>query len=219
MIVVTVLLVLPGCDNSELPFKKILNIPYHAQEQTNYCAVACIQMWADYQGFCPEQDDIADYLGASSGGLYPHQIVDGVHVFTSSWGFLARRQIEPGAQGDLIAGAITGIKRGVPSIMPFEEGIHTVIVRGFEWDEVDNRPIAEVMYYNDPNPWVAETAIMAFQLETHYFTPAQNEYYVILASQSEYEDGILGHNNFVLSGGTYYGGPTFYDPKGIRTPF
>jgi hypothetical protein len=28
-------------------------------------------------------------------------------------------------------------------------------------------------------------------------------------------NGITGHDNFVLRRGTYYGGPSIYDPKGL----
>ena len=206
-----------GCFNNDLPFVRKLQIPYHSQDQNNYCAVACIQMWADYQGECPTQSQIASFLGVQPTGLYPDQIVQGVRQFTPSWGFLAQRCCtEPGAQGDLIGGIIAGIDRGFPAIMPFYEGTHTVIVRGFEWYEENYKPIATVMYYHDPDPFYgANQIVFAYELESYCFTPAQGNYYAIVASSSFVEQGIDGHNYFILSGGTYYGGPSFYDPKGI----
>jgi hypothetical protein len=37
--------------NSPEPNPKVnLSIPYHGQQQFNYCSVACVQMWAEWDG-------------------------------------------------------------------------------------------------------------------------------------------------------------------------
>ena len=49
-----------------------------------------------------------------------------------------------------------------------------------------------------------------------YFTPSYGRYWVIIAFPDFLDDGIEGHDEFVMAGGTYYGGPVYYDPKGIN---
>ena len=111
---------------------------------------------------------------------------------------------------------ITGIENGAPAIMPFYEASHAVLVTGFEWYVENGRPIAEVMYYNDPDPEIGEPTVeSANVVKNIYFTPHAGLYYVILGDEFFYHEGVTGHDTFVIRSGTYYGGPSVYDPKGL----
>ena len=180
-------------------------------------------MWADRDGDCPDQYLIASTIGVSAGGAYPDDIIEGLNAFTfCPWPKLAIRcWTEPDAQGDLLAGAIRGIEQNYPAVVPFYDGTHAVIVRGFEWHEnlETGKPVAEVMFYHDPDPWEGpDQALVANMLLDYYFTPVAGDYWIILALPSFVEDGINSHIQFIQAGGTYYGGPSIYDPKGILPP-
>ena len=216
-IFIIALLCISGCDEEDPPNKRVLNVPYYSQVHYTYCAAACIQMWAHYDGCYYSQESIANFIGTWPCGTPPYDVVEGVRFFTFSWGYLAYKYDSvPGAQGDLMGACIEGIEDGTPSMMPFYNGSHSVLVTGFEWHYENNRPIAELMYFNDPDPWVGEPdAQSADDIKDFYFTPHANLYYVILGDEFYYNNGIEGHDDFVLRLGTYYGGPSIYDPKGL----
>ena len=218
-IILIALICIISCDDGDPPNEIILNVPYHSQLNYNYCAPTCIQMWAHYDtGTCYSQNDIASYIGlGATGGIDPWSVRNGVEYYTYSPGYVADFCYgSPGAQGDLISSCITGIQEYVPAIMPFYEARHAVLVIGFEWHNEGDRPIAEVMYYHDPDEyWGANMAVVASELEEYYFTPIYGIYYVIIGYRSFLYDGIDGHDNFVLRRGIYYGGPSIYDPKGL----
>ncbi|UCH94434.1 MAG: hypothetical protein JSV88_29760 [Candidatus Aminicenantes bacterium] len=206
-----------GCDSGDPPYKIKLNVPYHCQTEYNFCAPACIQMWAEYDtGFLYPQSEIAGYIGVGAGGIDPYSVRDGVNYYTFSQGYVAYRYLyEPGAPGDLISACIEGIKEHVPAIMPFYGASHAILVIGFEWHEDVDRPIAEVMYYHDPDEyWGSNISITGSELEFN-FTPIVGIYYVIVGDSWFDMYGTIGHDNFVIRRGTYYGGPSFYDPKGL----
>lgn len=102
-----------------------------------------------------------------------------------------------------------------PSIMPFYEE-HAVIIKGYKWHEDSTgRPIAEKVCYHDPiQSRGPNITILAGALDAA-FVPAPFKYWVIVGDRSFIPDGIYGHDTFVLKGGIYYGGTSFYDPKGL----
>jgi len=222
IIILSCLIASFGCDSGDdPPNRRVLNVPYHYQLEYNFCAAAAIQMWAHYDSYYYPQYDIASYIGALSGGVGPYDVEDGVRFYTASSGYVAYRYLyQPGSQGDLIAACIEGVKNYVPAIMPFYSGTHAILVTGFEWYEDINadRPIAEMMYYNDPDPfWGESMSITGTDLD-FYFGPAYGIYYVIIGESCFDTYGTFGHDGFVLRNGTYYGGPSIYDPKGLLEP-
>jgi hypothetical protein len=192
------------------PYVVNLPVPYHQQECENWCGIACIQMWADFDGWLVPQADIASYLGIV-GNLKasPYDLEIGVGAYTASPGWLERRACyEPGGKGELIAASITGIKYCVPSIMPFY-GDHAVLIKGYEWIDED-QPIALACWLHDPdgrNNW----KITAGQLD-YFFECYPSDNWVIVGYYDFVLEGIGGHAAFIAAGGTYYGGPPVYDP-------
>lgn len=218
-LVAMLLLINWTCDLGPVPDKKIiLAVPFFNQECMGYCAPACIQMWAHLDNRPISQNEIAQFINAHPvWGCPPTSIEYGVGEFTCSEGaYVHKSEHEPGAQGDLIAMTITGIECGTPSIMPFHED-HAIIIRGHQWREDENgRPIAIRAYHHDPNN-IPDTSISASLLK-NFFQPSPSDYWIVVAYPDYQFDGISGHNQFILLGGTYYGGPSIYDPKGLIDP-
>ena len=193
-----------------------LQVPYHYQLYCNYCGIACVQMWAHFDGWEVAQDSIASYVGITPGSYAanPYQLERAVGAYTGAYGYLERREFwEPGAQGDLISSTIEGLKYCVPSIMPFS-GNHAVLIKGSEWNEkTDGSPLAKRIYLHDPNNLPSQN-ISADEL-TRRFIPCPFDYWVIVGWEDFILNGIIGHDTFVLMGGTYYGGPSYYNPKDL----
>jgi hypothetical protein len=65
------------------------NVPYYAQEQTYYCAAACVQMVAKWSGTSVSQDEAFVFMNGdpgafgTSGGVRPDDYVRGVRAYTS----------------------------------------------------------------------------------------------------------------------------------------
>lgn len=193
------------------PFYENLWVPYHQQECENWCGIACIQMWADRDGVLVNQGEIATYLGVGNQKASPFHLEMGVGAYTSAPGWLEiRGWYDLGAKGDLVASSITGIKHGYPSIMPFYGGEHAVIIKGYEWREVDEKPVAISCWYHDPNGfnnWRISASILS-----RYFECGIYDYWVIVGFRDFVWEGMAGHQAFIEAGGTYYGGPQTYDP-------
>jgi hypothetical protein len=116
-----------------------LPVPFHAQQEINYCSIACVQMWAHWDGYYAlSQDTIAQEVGIYGTGWLanPYDVERAVGIFTNSMGYLERRSwVEPGAEGDIIASTIEAIKHSTPSILPIDMGRHTILIKGYEWYE------------------------------------------------------------------------------------
>ncbi|UCH98424.1 MAG: C39 family peptidase [Candidatus Aminicenantes bacterium] len=202
------------CIPSDLEKLINLDVPFHNQECSNWCGIACIQMWAHFDGFSVTQQEIANELGIGfNQATSPFDLETGIGSFTCSEGYCATRGIfEPGAQGDLIGATIYAIQDYVPSIMPFWMD-HAVLIKGYKWREDENgRPLAIKVWFHDPNNLPNRT-IDGGTLEIR-FMPAP-VYWVIIGLPDYVFEGIIGHDSFVLAGGTYYGGPYHYDPKDL----
>ncbi|UCH98444.1 MAG: C39 family peptidase [Candidatus Aminicenantes bacterium] len=106
------------------PWTDVLDdVPYCPQEQYNYCAIACIQMWAWYdRHFDVTQNQIANYIGIATLGSYPENVVEGVNAFTDSYGFMVEYNNTNIGQDHCIAACIAAIKDFTPAIMPFYGG-------------------------------------------------------------------------------------------------
>jgi hypothetical protein len=191
-----------------------LNVPYHQQECNNWCGLACIQMWADWDGVNVTQQDIANYLGVGNHTISPYEVLYGVGYFTCSPGHLETRDsFEPGSQGDLISASIYGIQGYVPSIMPFFTD-HAVLIKGYKWrEDENNEPLAIKVWYNDPNGYYNRSC-SGSSLKS-YFMPCPFDYWLIVGDYDFIDGGIDGHDDFVYERGTWYGGPSYYNPKGL----
>ncbi len=204
--------------SAPVPNKIVLPVPYYSQGgNPTYCAVACIKMWAAYDGNMKTLSEIAAFVGVGVIGVEPDDIVNGVGEFTAAEGYRAiKDEYAPGAYGELLSATVIGIQNGFPSIIPTRFGSHAVICRGQEWhDDPNDRPVAERVYFHDPDerPNVDHTVANFMQ---YYFLPAYGKYWVILAYEDFLDDGIDGHIDFIMAGGTYYGGPPVYDPLGMN---
>jgi hypothetical protein len=194
-----------------------LNVPYHKQDCPNYCGIACVQMWAHFDGWLVSQADIAKELDLepTDSMTNPYELEMAVGMYTLSFGYLARKHVtELGGQGDLISASIEGVRQNVPSIMPLYAGLHTALVKGYEWNEKpDGRPYAITAYVHDP--WNGEDLEKPANIFMGEFDPAPFYYWVILGWEDFLDDGSFGHDTFVMMGGTYYGGPAVYNPKNL----
>jgi hypothetical protein len=197
--------------------KANLMIPYHGQEYINYCSIACIQMWAEWDGnMSLTQNQIAQEVGIAGTSYLanPYDVERAVGVFTNSMGYLEiRNWLELGAEGDIIASTIEGIKYSTPSIIPINYGLHTILMKGYEWTEKDEKPFAIRAYYHDPYNNMHDRNVPA-SLLLFEFDPAP-DYWAILGWEYFVWNGAFGHDMFVLQGGTYYGGPSYYNPKNL----
>jgi Papain-like cysteine protease AvrRpt2 len=208
--------------NSDPPdFYDDLSIPNYQQEYLNYCGVACVQMWAHYDNLQTiTQSQIAAYVGIdpnACSGTDPYELLYAVGAYTLSYGWMENKVLtELGVQGDMIASAIEGICHSVPSIFPLDFCSHAVIARGFEWTEnTDGKPLAIRVIFNDPaDGRRRDVNASAFMLR---YDPDPNtfHYWVILGWEDFVWGGINGHDIFVMLGGTYYGGPSYYNPKNL----
>jgi hypothetical protein len=202
---------------SEDPDKTlVLQVPFHNQLYTNYCGAACIQMWSDFDNVNASQTLIANFLGITpnGGGAGPQDLVSAVGQYTASPGHLATRPWNlPGAQGDLIGSTVEGTKHSVPSIIPYNVD-HAVLAIGHKWREkADGTPFAIDIHYHDPYAGAyRRKSLGAF---SNNFLPSTFSYWVILGQEDFELDGTMGHDIFVLRGGTYYGGPAYYNPKNL----
>jgi hypothetical protein len=208
-----------GSGASPLSLEMDLPVPFHKQIYENFCGVACVQMWADLDGIQIPLLDIAGDIGIAPNdrGASPDELLCVIGTYTHSEGYLAIKDSdEPGAQGDLISSTIEGIKYCVPSIMPFTWGEHAVLIKGYEWREKgDGTPYAIRCYYHDPNNRPSQN-ISAYALGLN-FSASFFRYWVLLGRPEFLINGTFGHDSFVIQGGTYYGGPSVYNPKNLDT--
>jgi len=208
-----------GCPGGD-PINEVnLPVAFFEQECLEWCGMACIQMWADWDGHCVTQGEIADYTGVGNDTATAQELLLGVAYYTASEGYLEQRfYYEHGAQGDLISSTVNGVLDYTPSIMPFYRGTHAVLIKGYKYHhDAYSRPIAEKVYYNDPDPFDggANKNTSGVMLE-FYFEPNPFKYWVLLGMEDYVQYGIEGHDEFVLSGGIVYGLPGPYDPKDLR---
>jgi hypothetical protein len=200
------------CNDGNPPvYQKILNIPYCAQEQYNYCAAACIQMWAQYDGQNYSQSEIASSIGAPSS---PYSVANAVSFYTNSDGWLEPVVLDTSVtQNECISYSIASIVDCCPSIIPFNDGEHAVIARGYDWHEEGFTPVADILYYHDPNPAMGGYLdLPANELKQYYFTRSNGYYYVIVGFRTHVSSGSIGYTAFREAGGTYYGAPNDPDP-------
>jgi hypothetical protein len=173
-------------------------------------------MWAHWDGdYMLTQDEIAQEVGiaGTTNLANPYDVERAVGVFTGSMGYLEKRHwLEPGAEGDIIASTIQGIEYSTPAILPVDSGLHTILIKGYEWKEKNEKPFAIRAFYHDPDGEDDED-IPAYLL-MYMFDPAP-DYWAILGWEYFVWDGAFGHDMFVLRGGTYYGGPSYYNPKDL----
>lgn len=132
-----------------------IGVPYRAQEQFNYCAATCVQMWALYDGVSPtpSQGSIFNYmLNYSSGcGSNLLGVSDAVGQFTYTPDAYVDLEVnlDGTAYEDLSARAITSIESDSPAIVVVN-GDHTVVLNGGKWHGEDTRDIWDFVYIHDP---------------------------------------------------------------------
>lgn len=204
------------CNIGSAPPNRLnLWVPYFWQECSNWCGIACVQMWADKDGWYVDQEDIATQIGVVGNNFaHPYQLEMGVGAYTCADGYLeARAWHEVGGKGELLGAIVAGIRAGYPAIMPFG-GNHAVLVTGYRWREgSDGSPIAISYYYHDPDGR-PDQEIGAAEVE-RLFDCGFSDIWVIVGFPEFVWEGIEGHNQFIVAGGTYYGGPETYDPEDI----
>jgi hypothetical protein len=215
------LLNLSGCE-AEDP-DEILSVPYHSQLLPYYCGPACLQMWQDYDGHEHfSQVEIAVLLGTTEAGTSLAALRAGVGELTGSPGWIASIGAgQPGAPGDIISGCVEGMFEGNPSILLCFYGSHFVLAigyKGVEYDPITGKPVAHNIFIHDPAAGNGKTKLTAGELFSQYFHQSSGKYWAIVPHENVFWWGIQSHDDFVLRRGTYYGGPSIYDPKGLLGP-
>ncbi|MCP4221608.1 MAG: hypothetical protein GY765_43690 [bacterium] len=200
-----------------------LDVPFHSQKAHNYCGIACIQMWSefDFKGPTETQQQIANRLGVGANYVDPNVIWTGVSWYTGSPGYIATKSyFEKGGQGDLISSVVTGINESTPSIIPIHLD-HVVLAIGAEWMEkkvivgmyYEFIPVAKVIRVHEPRGIPNKNYSIGELLGD--FTAWGGRYWVLLGRESFLVEGEQGHDEFVMRRGNYYGGPSHYDPKDL----
>ncbi len=218
------LLVICNCDEVEKGVQ--LDVPFHPQEENNYCGIACIQMWSEFD-WGPyiaynDQYSIAEVLNVGIQNVPVETVLVGVSEYTNSMGHLAVIDMfEDGALGDLVSAMVAGIDDRVPSIFPFEKDDHVAIVKGAKWNDqvviVEDqrivRPLAISVTLHDPRSHGNKTYTAArFK---SYVAISNMNYWTILGNEDYLDIGTSAHDTFVFRYGSYYGGPMLYDPKNL----
>lgn len=192
----------------EVPKSKYLSVTHIGQKYQGWCAAACVQMWAWYEGSTYlTQDEIAPVTGWY--GATVDTIANGVTQFTSGAGFSALYSNTWDQQDAAISAQIAAIRSGVPSISIVYDGTHSVIAIGFQWTELsDGTPRADWIKFNDPARSDSRK-VAAWNWKNDYFfpNPASGKYEIVLTNHSNVVDGYEGHQEFKARGGTYYGDP------------
>jgi hypothetical protein len=212
LLLVFVFLINCDDDNSPPNYSVSLNVPYYAWIGQNYCTVACIQMWGAYDGVYVDQATIASDVGAPTN---PYDAAHGVDLYTHSIGFVEMEEAISESKQDLcIAYSIACVDDTVPSIIPFNSGLHAILANGFDWHpETDGRPIADYMRYHDPDPNYGPNLEIPGSYLKSQFTPANGMYYVVTGMRLYGDWGLSGYAAFLMKNGTYYGGPALYNPS------
>jgi hypothetical protein len=175
-------------------------------------------MWAIFDGADDSQitqDFIADntHFGQYGDGLIPEDIASGVDMFTNSNGYLLQSPSNNIGQDECIAACIASIKDFRLAIVPFYRGLHTVLAIGYKWHYENGKRIADKMFYHDPavGPSID---INAIDLKVNRFKPLYTPpcYWVVVGRSKNYSDGQLGYREFLAGKGTFYGGPSVYNP-------
>jgi len=189
-----------------------LNVPYYAWDTDGYCSVACIQMWAAYDGYCISQSVISSYVGIPT---TPEKTASGICQFTNAVGYVEWEPDLGNYYQDLcISYSIASVEDRCPSIMPFNQGNHAIITVGYQY-HIDGGgvPIADNMTFHDPDPNQGDNLnITAANLKIR-FEPSNGYYFVVVGFNVYVNIGIDGYNSFLMAGGTFYGGPVNYFPE------
>lgn len=202
LIISSIIFPYTGCDDEPPPYR-ILPVPFFWAEEENYCTVACIKMWAHYDGNTNVgQPEIASYVGVPT---LPDKAVNGVNHFTNSDGWMQWEPYSKYGQELCIAYSIACVEDKCPSIIPVYGGTHAILAIGFKWHKnAMGTPIADFLAYHDPD--VGEGLEMpGDQLYGDYFLPVQLRYYVIVGARRHVTQGAIGLADFKAAGGTYYG--------------
>ncbi|MCB1034778.1 MAG: C39 family peptidase [Acidobacteria bacterium] len=130
-----------------------IGVPYRAQEDFNYCAAACVQMWALYDGQ-PEvsQQFIFDWMRNFSSGCGSNLrgVEDAVANFTATAdAFIDLETNGALAYENLAARQITSIDNRSPVIAVVDND-HTVILNGGKWHAENEVNMWDYVYVHDP---------------------------------------------------------------------
>ena len=217
ILVLTVLItVFFSCYDGPPPPKRVLlDVPYFPWLAHGYCAIACIQMWALYDGIAVTQNEIEAYTGTYPN---PFEVANAISIFTGSYGWIEYEDaiLIDQAQDLCISYSVACIEDRCPSIMPFERGDHSVITIGYKWTQTSaGFPLAEYMDYHDPNPNEGGgLRLPGNVLKTLFLPTEQGYYFVIVGFGFHVNVGRIGYAAFLDAGGTYLGGPSIYYPQG-----
>lgn len=146
------LVLLEACSlpaNSEIK----LGVPYRAQEQYNYCAAACVQMWRLYDGLPDDttQQAIFNYMFNTYCASHQLAVADAVRYFTYTHdaGWISRSSQD--SYPEMAARQISSIDAGVPVIVVFNFD-HAVVLQGGKWHPENGRNIWDYVFMHDPDP-------------------------------------------------------------------
>jgi len=136
------------------------NVPYFAQEQTYYCAAACVQMVAKWSGRDVSQDEAFIFMNGdpgafgTSGGVRPDDYVRGVRAYTNEGDAYWDQAFYD--DNNFIARQISAVTNKMPVFGIVQSGYHSVVLFAGSWhaqvDSSNNRTyLWDDVTYHDPS--------------------------------------------------------------------
>jgi hypothetical protein len=148
-----------------------LGVPYREQEQYNYCAAACVQMWRIYDGLPDNTSQQAIFNYMINGYCASNQlaVADAVRHFTNTYdaGWINRSSQD--SYPEMAARQITSIDAGAPVIVVYRYD-HTVVLQGGKWHPEDGLNVWDYIFMHDPAPGFGGANIKVGALDWEFFT-------------------------------------------------
>jgi hypothetical protein len=94
--------------------KKTLDVPFHCQEESNWCAAATGQMIADYYGYAHTQSEVAEYMGLDPGTGGGATLDDQLNYYKNGIGKSGSKDHEA---------SFSGVKEEIDADRPLKSGV------------------------------------------------------------------------------------------------
>ena len=196
------LIIIYSCE-SDPSYYVNLGVPFCPQEDAYSCGAACVQMWAEYKGYYPTQEEIKSYMGIT--GAAPSYIAEAACWFCYQFIIVDAHDV----QDYSISDQLYSMRYGHPCIPIINNGTHAVILNKAKWHRDSGTPYMDQVWYHDPD----------------YYFPCSNAYASIATWKAIYEschtgdcyitiihvayahnpEARDGYDGFRAQGGTYYG--------------
>lgn len=177
-----------------------LGIPYHAQEEFNYCVPAAIQMWADYDGVSPlpSQTEIFDYMGGAP--CYADDATRGVNHFTLTGqdAYLDHvGQLTELKRDQMVSRQITSIDKGIPVVaVVYPQRNHVVILEGGSYAPIEGGWRWDTVIAHNPDPWFGSSFRYSADAWLEDFCVASSPYCQQVISSSGSSGWFDNHSSY-----------------------